>query len=198
VLSAALVTGATSAAFVDSEYGNLFNGAKSESLTTGMYNIQIRAKGETVWKDTSLDGKKDNLDADANPPIDLKLSSNLLVPGDDKNSITTSFEIRNDSASTYNSSLRMKFNTSVSTGKTTHNPLRDVLMFNIKVGGKDLGTKTYAAWNSAPAELTTSLKPNGLVSVDVGVYLPTQGALKNAELLGKAVYLVAQVDGASV
>ncbi|MDR1442264.1 MAG: hypothetical protein LBJ02_07755 [Bifidobacteriaceae bacterium] len=196
-LGVALVAGATTAAFTDSEYANLFNA--SGGAHTGFYNIQIREKAADAWAETSLDGKADNLPDEDKFPLKLNISNTELVPGDPTKNITAKFSVRNDERSTMATSLHLKLTKSVETGKATDQELVTAMMFDVTVGTGAKQTLSYDAMQKTPVLIAAKADPKESFDVQIVAYLPASvKGTDAAKIMGKKAFLVAQVDGSSV
>ncbi|MDR1186235.1 MAG: SipW-dependent-type signal peptide-containing protein [Bifidobacteriaceae bacterium] len=208
-LGVAMVAGATTAAFTDSEYANMFKDGE-DGIKTGTYNIQIRAKGAPTWSDTTLEpaNAPDNRPEDTEDPVELTLSQVPLVPGETTGP-ETAFEVRNENNRTHNTSLNLRLKDITVSDSQTDAARADLLAglrFDVTV--KNLSAqpntevehkaRTWTQMTSSPIEIAANAAPGVEFEVTIKVTLVTQGAATDGKIQGVPVKLLAQVDGESL
>jgi predicted ribosomally synthesized peptide with SipW-like signal peptide len=183
----ALVTGATIAAFQDTEWANPSNG---NGYTAARFNLQIVdtidendvSKTGTAWKDTAQQaGVPDGPhEAAASVVAPLALGTNdALVPDVFR---TTTFYLTNDGTS--NQTLTLKLVDATSNPNTAQQAMRDSLIFKIKVTKAQRTANAVTGWDGAVTfptsnTYTWSQAANGVTIADTA----EPGAVFKVEVL---------------
>jgi hypothetical protein len=153
LLSGGVLIGATTAAFVDSEYGKL---GGNSGITSPYFNAQIATKdaaGAWSWKDTCIEKQRGVQPAECDPK-DNELAAPVSFPLDLTEGNTTKLLVANDFSVTSDFALRMDPKNNVTgsgtlslTPETTdaNAKLYDWLRFTVKVDGKDVATNKKLA-----------------------------------------------------